>query len=170
MLIAARLSNLLGAAARLAEDAVEQSLLRELPYGPSAPAALTSIAHRPGLSIEWLRRVLGLTHSGTVRLVDRLEGAGLVIREQTEGRTVPLALTPRGRRTLARVERARIAALQALLEPLPQEAREQLDSLLSALLAAQTETNDDLYRICRLCSFDACQRERPCPVAQAVDI
>ena len=68
---------------------------------------------------------------------------------------------------LQRVQRARIAAVQALIEPLSDEARAELDSVLCTVLAAQTQSGEDIYRICRLCSFDVCQREQPCPVALA---
>jgi MarR family transcriptional regulator, negative regulator of the multidrug operon emrRAB len=162
--MSARTANLLAATARLVEDAVEQGLLRELPFGASAPAALISIAHQPGLSIERLRRILGITHSGTVRLLDRLQADELVTRHKTGGRDVQLTLTARGRRTLRKIETARLSAVQTLIDPLPPDARAQLDSLLSAVLAAQTHTDDDLHRICRLCSFAACQHDRACPV------
>ncbi len=49
--------------------------------GPSAPAALAALHEfLDGGSVTRLSSVLGLTHSGTVRLVDRLELEGLVER------------------------------------------------------------------------------------------
>src|SRR3978361_670596 len=39
---------------------------------------------------------VGLTHSGTVRLVDRLAARGLLRRGASTGRRVPLHLTPEG--------------------------------------------------------------------------
>jgi MarR family transcriptional repressor of emrRAB len=165
--MSARTANLLAAAARLVEDAVEESVRREFAFAASAPAALISIAHQPGLSIERLRRILGITHSATVRLIDRLQADGLVTRRKTSGRDVQLGLSARGRRMLQRVQRARMAAVEALIEPLSDETRAELDSLLSTVLAAQTHAGEDIYRTCRLCSFDVCQREQPCPVALA---
>src|SRR2546421_2892786 len=144
----ARTANLLAAAARLVDDAVEESVRREFACAASAPAALISIAQQPGLSIEQLRRVLGITHSATVRLIDRLQADGLVTRRKTSGRDVQLALSARGRRMLQRVQRARIAAVQALIEPLSDEARAELDSVLCTVLAAQTHSDEDIYRIC----------------------
>ena len=60
-----------------AADAVAEATGRS----ESAAAALSALLHfldRP--SVELLRQVLGLTPSGTVRLVDRLEQAGYVRR------------------------------------------------------------------------------------------
>jgi DNA-binding MarR family transcriptional regulator len=167
--MSARTANLLAATARLIDDAVQASLLRELPFGASAPAALVSIAHQPDLSIEDLRQILAITHSGTVRLVDRLEGDGLITRIKTGQRAVKLRLTPRGRRTLRKIENARLAAVATIAASLPGAAQAQLEELLSQMLAAQTHSLDDLHRLCRLCSFDACQaNHRTCPVDRAV--
>ena len=163
------LTNLLGAAALLVDDAVAQNIEEQLPHGGSAPAALVTLAHEPGLSIDGLRAALGLTHSGAVRLVDRLEQDGLVRRSRGGGRVVAVYLTARGRRALARVERARLAAAAELLAPLSTTERRQLESLLRRILAGQSQSDDDLNRICRLCSFEACESTgRACPVAEAL--
>lgn len=163
-----RTANLLAAAAQLVGDAVTDRLAGELPHTASAPAALISIAHQPGLSIERLRTALHLTHSGTVRLIDRLEAEELVRREKHGERALKLHLTRRGRRAVERIEAARLAAVAELLSPLNEQERRQLDGVLARLLADRTHNQDDLYRICRLCSFDACEPGALlCPVAQA---
>jgi MarR family transcriptional repressor of emrRAB len=164
----ARTANLMAATARLVDDVVQHSLRRELRHGASAPAALISVANQPGLSIERLSRFLGISHSGTVRLVDRLEADALLTRQRAGGRDVQLFLTASGRRMVGRLETARLEAVGALLASLGEDARAALDDLLGALLASQAHSDEDLYRICRLCSFAACQSERPCPVDLAV--
>jgi MarR family transcriptional repressor of emrRAB len=162
------LANLVGAAALLVEDAVRERLEQELARTASAPAALVTLSHAPGQSIDDLRAALGLSHSGAVRLVDRLETDGLVRRSRTGGRQVAVELTARGRRALTTVERARLAAADDLLAPLESDERRQLERLLRRLLAARTHGEDDLNRICRLCSFEACESGgRACPVAEA---
>jgi DNA-binding MarR family transcriptional regulator len=159
---------LLAAGARLVDDTVEARLERELPRTASAPAALVTLSHEPRLSIAELRGALGLTHSGAVRLVDRLEQDGLVRRSRAGGRAVALHLTSRGGRALMRLERARLEACADLLAPLNASERRQLETLLRRMLAAQTRGEDDLNRICRLCSFEACESGgRACPVAKA---
>ena len=162
------MANLLAATAQLVTDAVTDELAAQLPHGASAPAALITIAHHPGLSIDRLSVPLGLTHSGTVRLIDRLEADELVRREKRSERAVKLHLTRRGRRAVDRIEAARINAADRLLGTLSTSERRQLDAILSRLLAAHTHNQEDLRRICRLCSFDACEPGgRICPVAAA---
>jgi len=166
--VSERAANLLAATAQLVTDAVADELAAQLPHGASAPAALVTIAHHPGLSIDRLSVPLGLTHSGTVRLIDRLEADELVRREKRSERAVRLHLTRRGRRAVDRIEAARIMASQRVLSTLSTPERRQLDAILSRLLAARTHDQEDLRRICRLCSFDACEPEgRRCPVAAA---
>jgi DNA-binding MarR family transcriptional regulator len=163
-----RLANLLAAAAQLVNDEVRKRLDDELSRTASAPAALATIAHYRGISIEELRAALSLTHSGAVRLVDRLEHDGLVQRARTGSREVRLSLTQAGRRALRRLESVRLAATAELIAPLAAEDRRQLELLLRSMLAARTRGEGDLQRICRLCSFEACESGgRRCPVAEA---
>jgi DNA-binding MarR family transcriptional regulator len=163
-----RAANLLAATAQLVADSVTERLATVLPHGASAPAALVTVAHHPGLSIEQLRLALGLTHSGAVRLVDRLEADHLLRRDKHRERALKLRLTPRGRRAVARIEQARIAAVADLLAVLSDQQQRQLDSVLAEMLAERTTSYEDLQRICRLCSFSACETEpHSCPVAEA---
>ena len=89
----------------------------ESPLGPSAPAALSALdGYLGGEPIDALRETLGLTHSGAVRLVDRLEAAGLAERRPgPDGRSVAVALTPVGH---AAAEAVRIAREEALEQAL----------------------------------------------------
>jgi DNA-binding MarR family transcriptional regulator len=164
-----RTANLLAATGRLIEDAVDQRLAQVLPRTGGAPGALVTIAHYPGLSIEQLRRALGLTHPGAARLVNRLQADGLLRREKLDARTVRLHLTRRGASTLQRLDRARLEAVNELLAPLSAAQQRELEPILAAMLEAQTRDEGDLRRICRLCSFEACEsRGRSCPVAAAL--
>jgi DNA-binding MarR family transcriptional regulator len=163
------LANLLAATAQLVEDTVSGGLERDLALTASAPAALVTLAHEPGLSIDALRRVLDLTHSGAVRLIDRLEADGLVERTRRGGRSVAVTLTRRGRKAVAEIERVRLESVAQLLAPLTVSERRELERVLGHVLASRTQSLDDLHRICRLCSFPACESKgRSCPVADAV--
>jgi MarR family transcriptional repressor of emrRAB len=163
-----RLANLLAATSRLVDDAVDARLAAELSLTASAPAALVTISNHPGQSVDDLRRTLDLTHSGAVRLVDRLEADGLV-RRRPHGRSVSVELTARGRRRHAAVKQARLAAVEETLAALTPPARAQLEPILEALLAAHASSQDDLRRVCRLCAYDTCERpDCACPVAAAV--
>jgi MarR family transcriptional regulator, negative regulator of the multidrug operon emrRAB len=63
-----------------------------------------TLAHYPGQSVGALARTLGLTHSGAVRLADRLVAAGLACRVSAgPGQTLALHLTESGRLAAARL-------------------------------------------------------------------
>ena len=66
------------------------------------PAALVTLAHYPGQSVTTLGQTLSLTHSGAVRLADRLEADGLVRRGVAYGcRNWPGAVETRAMSCLA---------------------------------------------------------------------
>ena len=74
-----RTGNLLGALSLALADRTADSVSGAAARSISGAAALSALLHfldRP--SVDLLRQVLGLTSSGTVRLVDRLEREGLV--------------------------------------------------------------------------------------------
>src|SRR5262249_14264552 len=74
-----RLENIWGAISLATVDKMEHAFAAATGRGPSAIAAITQISFEPGMSIERLRRVIALSHSATVRLVDQLvaEGVGI---------------------------------------------------------------------------------------------
>jgi len=77
----AREANAFGALALEATRRIQEASALAGPSGASAPAAIVALnGLANGGSIDALRRVVGLTHSGAVRLVDRLAAAGLVER------------------------------------------------------------------------------------------
>ena len=79
------------------------------------PAALVALHEwAGGRTIETLAGGLRLSHSRTVRVVDRLEAAGLAARarDPLDGRGVLVELTPAGQRAGERVLDARAAALE----------------------------------------------------------
>src|SRR5260221_847217 len=101
---ASRTSNLLGALAVALTDALTAVTERGARHGAAGPAALVTIADEPRISIERLRQVLQLSHSGAVRLVDRLAVDGLVERQSgRDQRSVSLLLTTAGREAAAAV-------------------------------------------------------------------
>ena len=91
--------NIFGAfALMISDDIVRASSSRAPEAGPAA-SALALLAHKPGLSIRMLAIGVGLSHAGTVRLVDRLVSEGLIERREhsTDGRARSLYLTPTGK-------------------------------------------------------------------------
>jgi DNA-binding MarR family transcriptional regulator len=159
----ARTANLLGA---LAGAVVERSQapLRDHPnQNASSVAALKLVAEAPGCSNLMLSRALGLSHPATVRLVDKLEAAGLVeSRPGADRRAVALHVTAPGRRRLRGLLDERGRALQGLVDGLPAEQRSHLDRIAETLLESLTATPLAGAHLCRLCDEQACPPGR-CP-------
>jgi MarR family transcriptional regulator, negative regulator of the multidrug operon emrRAB len=165
--VSARAANLLGAHALVVADRMRAAAGMEL----SSAAVLTALqTYADGASIDALRRMLGLSHSGGVRIVRRLEAEGLVRRvpDPEDGRAVRLHLTPAGRRTARRLLGARQAALEPLLAGLREAERAALERLLERLLAGVAHGPEDANRICRLCDPGVCGHPGRCPVTIAV--
>lgn len=162
-------ANVLGA---LALAVADQLPADPVPAGrtDSAAAALSALDQfldRP--TVDRLRQVLGLTHSGAVRLVDRLTAAGLVERGSgADGRSRAVRLTAAGRRAARRVAGRRAAYLDALLAGLSAEETRTLHELLGRVLAQVVRHKDGGPWICRRCDLQACGRPAGhCPAANA---
>ena len=164
-----REENLLGALVLAVADRVQADLEETARHGASAPAALVLLSGwLRGASVDRLRHVIRLSHSGTVRLVDRLQASGLLERRAApDGRAVSLVPTPAGDEIAARVGRARAGAMAEVLAPLTSEERDALVPLLERLLAGVVAAGGDPGRICRLCEPDVCGHPERCPVTQA---
>jgi MarR family transcriptional regulator, negative regulator of the multidrug operon emrRAB len=169
----AREANLVGALALAIADRLAEAA--EPGLGGSAAQALATLhGEAAGASIDALARIVGLTHSGTVRLVDRLAGAGLVERRTgADARSTSLYLTPAGRRVARRTLARREAAIQSVLAGLSRADRSALarvsETVLADLATDLVTAADADRRICRLCDTEACGRRRgTCPVAATV--
>lgn len=157
------LGNLLAALALAMEDEIERATEEAGAYGASAPAALVTLLAEPGISIEQLRNALSLTHSGGVRLVDRLAADGHLERVPGFGRQVALELTASGRRLAEQILEARAQVLDRALEPLDGSQRRRLAALLEPMLRGLVDSEARSWQICRMCDTGACPSER-CPV------
>lgn len=162
------LANLLGAFALGLTDAMVDAGGRVTGRGPSASAALVTLAMFEGLSVERLRRHVALSQSATVRLVDRLEEDGLVERTSAgRGRLLSLRLSERGRAVVGDILGGRERTVEGVLAHLGSRERARLRPLLEAMLAALTRDRDSAHRICRLCDHRVCEGSG-CPVDLAV--
>jgi DNA-binding MarR family transcriptional regulator len=130
--------------------------------GPAA-AALMLVAHLPGMSIDALRTGVSLSHPGAVRLVDRLEAAGLIERRacRGDGRRVALHLTPEGEAAAATIAQDRVKAVAGALAALPEAEQARFARTCETLLTALVGGPADALRICRLCDDRVCDN---CPV------
>ena len=138
------------------------------------PAALVALHEwAGGRTIETLAGGLRLSHSRTVRVIDRLEAAGLATRspDPADGRGVLVALTPAGRRAGQHVLEARATALETALRSLGDGHRRELAALAERLLADATTGRRAARALCRLCDAHACgHHEGRCPVTRAADM
>ncbi len=168
-----RTANLLGACGLGVADDLHAAAARALGgAGPSLAGAVLTLANVGGsASLDALTVALGVTHSGAVRLADRLEADGLATRERRDDdrRAKLLRLTPAGRRAARRLRADREAALETWLAPLSAAEQETLAELAARLLDGRTEGRHTALRTCRLCDADACGHPDRCPVTQAAD-
>jgi DNA-binding MarR family transcriptional regulator len=165
-----RTGNLLGALSLAVADRSADAATGASAQGETAAIALSALHHfLDDPSVDLLRRVLGLTPSGAVRLVDRLEGAGYVTRRPgADGRSLSVRLTASGRRAAQRVSAARAAVLEEALGDLSRAERDSLDELLSRVLVGLMRGPGATRWMCRFCDTGACGREQGrCPVANA---
>jgi DNA-binding MarR family transcriptional regulator len=163
-------ANLLGALSLVIADRMADDMEQAGGRSGSNAAALSALLHfldQP--SVDLLRQVLGLTPSGTVRLVDRLEQDGYVQRGPgADGRSVSLSLTEVGQVTAERVVAARTQVLSSALAVLTEDERELARELFGKVLAGLIRGPGATRWICRLCDTGAC-RAAPggCPVGNA---
>jgi DNA-binding MarR family transcriptional regulator len=165
-----RTGNLLGALSLAVADRTTAAAGDSVGQSESAAVALSALHHfLEDPSVDLLGRVLGLTPSGAVRLVDRLQEAGYVSRRPgRDGRSVSLRLTASGRRAAERVSAARAAVLEEALADLAPGERRALDELVSRLLVGLIREPGATRWTCRLCDTTACGRSAGrCPVANA---
>jgi MarR family transcriptional repressor of emrRAB len=174
----ARLANLLGALCLAVTDHVGEETLAAAGLDGVAPAALVALLDfSPRGTIEALSQVVGLTHSGTVRLADRLVSAGYVERGPgRDARSRMLTLTPAGGVVAQRVRAARAVALERTVEHLSERQRASLASLCEVLIADATRRRLEQRAagarptggaLCRMCDFAACGRDvGSCPAAR----
>lgn len=162
-----RTANLLGALALIVGDDLARAAEEHGGRRGSAPAALVTIGTYPGRAIEEYSRALGLTHSGVVRLVDRLEADGIVERRRGyDARSVTVHPTPVGEARVRAVLAERMRVLRAVLGLLSPEEQGQLERVAEKLLSALTTSRNRADRICRLCDLGACPQD-VCPVEVA---
>ena len=162
-----RTANLLGALALALGDGMRLATDAVLPHSAMAPAALTTVAAYPGESLDALRRTLQLTPSGTTRLLDNLQRAGLIERRPgRDARSVALFPTAKGVAHADAILSARREVLAGALKALDEAERTQLEGLLEKILRLITTDRSTCDHICRLCEIAACP-QHICPVELA---
>jgi MarR family transcriptional regulator, negative regulator of the multidrug operon emrRAB len=159
------IANLLGALSLAVMDRIEQGARDIIGHSGETPAALIVIGYGP-ITNDKLRRILGLSHSGTVRLVDRLVSDRLVERRPgKDGREVALHLTAKGAASRKDLLTSRISAVASFVDVLSPSERKRLRELIRDVLARQDTSEMDRFTICRMCDTGVCSN---CPLPTTV--
>jgi len=161
-------ANLLAAMTLAIADRIRQTIEADAEHGAMASAALNTVGFFPRESISVLSKTLKLSHSATVRLVDRLAAKGLLDRSKgRDGRSVVLSLTPTGRKAFHRLREKRRKAVAEVIDVLSKNEQAQLTRLSEKLLDRLTKDRASGDFICRFCEVESCPQDR-CPVHQKV--
>ena len=158
--------NLLGALAVALADGQRDVMRQASGLSDSEVAALNVVGNGRGMTIGQVRAALGLTHPGTVPVVDRLVAAGMVTRTPV-GRTVSLDVTLDGGRAFAAQKLARVTWLTPFAAALEAEGIEDVEAVLDVLLGLTQRSFEEGEHVCRLCDESVCPQES-CPVTLAV--
>ncbi len=175
----ARLANLLGAVATGLTDRVADTVDTTVLDSRAQLALVALLDFSPKGSVHTLSQVVGLTHSGTVRLVDRLVATGYVHRGPgADDRSVTIGLTRAGRTVANRVRDRRQDAITDAMTGLSDRQRDDLARACEIIIANLTRERLDRRTagerpsggaLCRMCDFAACGRpDGRCPAARAV--
>jgi MarR family transcriptional regulator, negative regulator of the multidrug operon emrRAB len=137
---ASRFANLVATVAVALADQVREAAEAASGLSGAGPAALVMLAQSlRGGTMDDLRRAIGLTPSGAVRLVDRLVADGLVERRAgADQRSLALVPTRSGRAAARRIAKARAAVVTTALRDIPADEQETLGSIVEQLTAAIT--------------------------------
>ena len=158
-------ANILGALALLIQDRVEHTWQAEFDLSPMAAAALSQVESEPGCSIELVSGRIGLTHSATVRVVDKLAERGLVEKDRArkDARAQSLRRTPAGKRTAQQLHGARNQVTDDLLTGLAPAQRAALQEAVAAILHRAIEPGREGDVTCRVCDERRCTPDI-CPI------
>lgn len=159
-----RTANLLAAFAQDVSERVQDALKTHPNQTDSTFAALNIMSLWDGITNAELAKALRLSHTATVRLVDKLEQQGLVqARGGEDRRATYLYLTASGRKTAQPTLRARCVAVDGYLDVLTKAEEAQLASLLSKLMQPLAKDDVAITHFCRLCDFTVCPDDE-CPM------
>jgi DNA-binding MarR family transcriptional regulator len=165
---ASRSSNLLGAFVIAVYDQMLERIEAELNLGGQSAAALVVVGFNQGRSVDFLSGALQLSHSGCVRLIDKLADAGLVERRQgKDRRVVALHLTETGEKRMQVVLRTRRKFLDRVLQSLNIKEQRQFTAMIETMLYDMTSCDEHAEAMCRFCDETVCP-QGSCPITLAV--
>jgi MarR family transcriptional regulator, negative regulator of the multidrug operon emrRAB len=159
-----RTANMLAAFAGEVTERVGTAIKRHPNQTSTAAAALNIMGFWEGITNAQLSRALKLSHTATVRLVDKLEAQGLVeARGGKDKRATHLHLTEAGRNAVLPMLTARCAAVERYLTVLTPAEEQQLAGLLVKLMQPLGADAYSVCHFCRLCDLATCPADQ-CPM------
>lgn len=158
--------NLIGTLALKIHDLQMNATIGVSGMSPTACACLISVAHQDtAQTISDIASICGLTHSATVRLVERLEKSGYVrkVTAEFDRREVHVSLTDKGYEMRDTILSARRSAIEPVLSKISASDREVIEQAAGIILSEMTGSRLESEQICRLCDATACGGD-DCPV------
>jgi len=142
-----------------------RAMQAELDLSPMSAAALVQVEQESGCAIEPVATRIGLSHSATVRLIDKLVERGLVAKDRArqDQRQQSLKLTKAGQRAAARLHQVRNQVTDDLLSLVPPAEGEALGKAIAAILHRAVTTRQEGDMVCRVCDENRCRPEI-CPI------
>lgn len=133
-----QMANAFASLALRVADGMRESSKDAAKRGSSAPTALVFILKHSGQSIDALRKALTLSHSATVRLVEKLVEDGLVIKQQgRDARSVALSCTSLGSKRAGNIIKARRNVVDKVIGVLSPAEKNNLEAILRKIPAAR---------------------------------
>ncbi|MGJ8648272.1 MAG: MarR family winged helix-turn-helix transcriptional regulator [Marinomonas colpomeniae] len=129
--------------------------------------ALVVIYNHPNETIDVLSKVLDLTHSGAVRLINTLENDGFVQRHKStqDARSVVLRVTGTGSIRVQSILDSREKVTLKLLENFDESQKQDFLNLLDIAMSNLNSKKIKALQICKLCNEGVC-RKQGCPVEE----
>lgn len=163
------ISNLIGVFATTVSTAIASKVSTLGGRSLNHEAALVAIHNHPDETIDVLSKVLALTHSGAVRLINALEQEGLVARHKStqDSRAVVLRVTQHGSERVKDILQKRAIATLKVIEHLSDDQKQNFAKLLEMVMENLTDKKIEARRVCRLCDEGVC-RKLGCPVEKSI--
>ncbi|MEM7544360.1 MAG: MarR family transcriptional regulator [Pseudomonadota bacterium] len=154
----------LGALALAVTDVQRRYTPKTLARAPQDAALLNTVVQTPGLMTEELTEILGLTHSGTVRAIDRLVSSGHAVRQShaRDGRAVGVHPTDAGTDLVQNMQDEIHKALGSVFVDLDEEQLDTVASVIDFIVMGFVGDRRTSDRICRMCDEHICRPET-CP-------
>ena len=160
-------ANWLGTLAILIQDRVEARWQAELDLSPMSAAALVQVEQEAGCAIDLVATRIGLSHSATVRLIDKLVERDLVAKDRArdDQRAQSLKLTKSGRKLAAQLHQIRNRVTDDLLGLVSPAEGQALGKAVATILHRAVTTKREGDMVCRVCDEGRCRPEI-CPIQE----